>query len=161
MKVRRGVPWLYALPTLLLILAIFAYPVVTLVRSQFEEHEIALTGDALSEAVRVLLTDRLRGAVFLASDPDPIGVAVAAFTWTLEHGGLVAWLDERVKTNWGGNWRFSGADSNQTFSSVPRQSSTLVRGFMHPPGGDPLARLQPIGRVQGPLEVVAKTDVAA
>jgi GNAT superfamily N-acetyltransferase len=68
--------------------------VVTLVRSQFEEHEIELTGDTLSEAVRGLLTDRLRGAVFLASDPDPIGVAVAAFTWTLEHGGLVAWLDE-------------------------------------------------------------------
>jgi GNAT superfamily N-acetyltransferase len=68
--------------------------VLKLVRSQFEEHEIELASDTLSEAVRVLLTDRLRGAVFLASDPDPIGVAVTAFTWTLEHGGLVAWLDE-------------------------------------------------------------------
>ena len=40
------------------------------------------------------------------------------------------WLDERVKTDWGGNWRFSGADSNDLFSGNPRQSSRLVRGFV-------------------------------
>jgi GNAT superfamily N-acetyltransferase len=32
--------------------------------------------------------------VLLARDPDPIGIAVLAYTWTLEHGGRVAWLDE-------------------------------------------------------------------
>ena len=42
-----------------------------------------------------------------------------------------AWLDGRAQTNWGGSWRFSGADSDQVFSGDPRQSSTLVRGFMH------------------------------
>jgi hypothetical protein len=26
----------------------------------------------------------------VAHDPEPIGVAVLAYTWTLEHGGLVA-----------------------------------------------------------------------
>jgi putative chitobiose transport system permease protein len=36
MKVRRGVPWLYAAPTLLFVLGIFAYPIVTLVRYSFE-----------------------------------------------------------------------------------------------------------------------------
>ena len=25
---------------------------------------------------------------------EPLGIAVLAYTWTLEHGGLVAWLDE-------------------------------------------------------------------
>ncbi|MDD5303715.1 MAG: TonB-dependent receptor [Elusimicrobia bacterium] len=42
-----------------------------------------------------------------------------------------SWLDERVTSNWGGNWRFSGADSDQLFSGDPRQSNRLVRGFMH------------------------------
>jgi len=68
--------------------------VLTLVGSQFEEHQIDVPPDALSEAVRVPLTDPTRGAIFLAFDPEPIGVAVMAFAWTLEHGGLVAWLDE-------------------------------------------------------------------
>jgi len=36
-----------------------------------------------------------RGALLLASDADePVGLAVVGYTWTLEHGGLVAWLDE-------------------------------------------------------------------
>jgi GNAT superfamily N-acetyltransferase len=68
--------------------------VLTLVGSQFEEHNLALPSKLLSEAVRGLLASPTRGAIFLASDPEPIGVAVTAFTWTLEHGGLVAWLDE-------------------------------------------------------------------
>ena len=42
-----------------------------------------------------------------------------------------SWLDERVKTDWGGNYRFSGADSDQVFAGNPRQSNRLVRGFMH------------------------------
>jgi iron complex outermembrane receptor protein len=42
-----------------------------------------------------------------------------------------SWLNESVKSDWGGNWRFSGADSDQVFSGSPRQSSTLVRGFMN------------------------------
>ncbi|HXS99966.1 MAG TPA: TonB-dependent receptor [Elusimicrobiota bacterium] len=42
------------------------------------------------------------------------------------------WLDERVTTTWGGDWRFSGADSDQTFAGgEPRQSNRVLRGFMH------------------------------
>jgi GNAT superfamily N-acetyltransferase len=65
-----------------------------LLRAQFEEHAIPLDPRALSGAVRGLLSDEGRGAVLLARDPDPIGVAVLAYTWTLEHGGKSAWLDE-------------------------------------------------------------------
>jgi iron complex outermembrane receptor protein len=40
-----------------------------------------------------------------------------------------SWLDGRLKSNWGADWRDSGADSNQTFGDGPRQSSRLSRAF--------------------------------
>ncbi len=67
---------------------------VRLLGLQFQEHGIDLPLEALREAVLGLLVDPSRGAVLVAYDPDPIGVAVLAYTWTLEHGGRVAWLDE-------------------------------------------------------------------
>jgi GNAT superfamily N-acetyltransferase len=67
---------------------------VRLVRAQFSEHTIELGGAALTAAIRGLLGDSNRGAVLLAYDPEPVGIAVLAYTWTLEHGGPVAWLDE-------------------------------------------------------------------
>jgi iron complex outermembrane receptor protein len=42
-----------------------------------------------------------------------------------------SWGDGRAKTTWGGNWRFSGADSVQLFSTDPHQSNHLVRGYTH------------------------------
>jgi iron complex outermembrane receptor protein len=42
-----------------------------------------------------------------------------------------SWLDARAKTDWGGNYRYSGADSNQLFSTDPTQSNRLERGFVH------------------------------
>jgi GNAT superfamily N-acetyltransferase len=68
--------------------------VVALLAEQFREHGIDLGPEALSAAVLGLVSDATRGAILLAYDPEPLGVAVLAFTWTLEHGGLVAWLDE-------------------------------------------------------------------
>src|SRR5215472_1088667 len=36
-----------------------------------------------------------RGALLLALEGDErVGLAALSYTWTLEHGGLVAWLDE-------------------------------------------------------------------
>jgi GNAT superfamily N-acetyltransferase len=67
---------------------------VKLLAAQFGDHEIALDASELVEGVRGLIFDPGRGAVLVAGDPDPLGVAVLAYTWTLEHGGLVAWLDE-------------------------------------------------------------------
>jgi GNAT superfamily N-acetyltransferase len=68
--------------------------VVTLLAEQFREHRIELEGDGLAVAVEGLLSEVSRGTILLAYDPEPVGVAVLAYTWTLEHGGLVAWLDE-------------------------------------------------------------------
>jgi GNAT superfamily N-acetyltransferase len=67
---------------------------VDLLGLQFEEHRIALPREELTTAVKGLISDRTRGAIFLARESDFIGLAVLAYTWTLEHGGLVAWLDE-------------------------------------------------------------------
>ena len=68
--------------------------VVRLLAAQFREHDIQLGVAELREGFRGLIFDPVRGAVILAEDRDPVGVAVLAYTWTLEHGGLVAWLDE-------------------------------------------------------------------
>jgi GNAT superfamily N-acetyltransferase len=67
---------------------------VTLLGAQFNEHRIAISPSSLSEAVQGLVSGEGRGTVLVAYDPNPVGVAVLAYTWTLEHGGLVAWLDE-------------------------------------------------------------------
>jgi GNAT superfamily N-acetyltransferase len=68
--------------------------VVALLAEQFREHRIDLDGEHLAEAVMGLFSDASRGAVLLGYDPEPVGVAVLAYTWTLEHGGQAAWLDE-------------------------------------------------------------------
>lgn len=69
--------------------------VVALLVPQFAEHDIELPGARLRAAVRELLTAPERGAVLLARRAGAaVGVAALATTWTLEHGGLVGWLDE-------------------------------------------------------------------
>jgi GNAT superfamily N-acetyltransferase len=67
---------------------------LTLLRAQFLEHGIDLGVGVQRAALHGLLADPQRGAVLLAYDPEPVGIGVLAFTWTLEHGGRVAWLDE-------------------------------------------------------------------
>jgi GNAT superfamily N-acetyltransferase len=67
---------------------------LALLGRQFGEHGIELAPDVLRRAVRGLVDDPQRGRVLIACDPEPIGIAVLAFTWTLEHGGRVAWLEE-------------------------------------------------------------------
>jgi GNAT superfamily N-acetyltransferase len=68
---------------------------VRLLQAQFDEHQIALSADSLDRAVARLIEMPERGALLLALDRGvPVGLAALAYTWTLEHGGLVAWLDE-------------------------------------------------------------------
>src|SRR5258708_2214747 len=64
-----------------------------LLEAQYREHHLEMGGARLRAALRALL--RGRGVVLLASRGGrDLGVAVLSFTWTLEHGGKVAWLDE-------------------------------------------------------------------
>jgi iron complex outermembrane receptor protein len=65
-------------------------------------------------------------AVSLPTGP----AAVRMYQYDAEAVHHFRWLDERVTTTWGGNYRFSGSDSAQLFGGDPRQSSRLGRGFM-------------------------------
>ena len=68
---------------------------IRLLRAQFEEHAISIPPERLEAAVARLIELPDRGALLLALDGDErVGLAALAYTWTLEHGGLVAWLDE-------------------------------------------------------------------
>lgn len=68
---------------------------LSLLAAQLDEHSIAIEPEALRRAVLGLLERPERGALLLAFDGDrAVGVACLAFVWTLEHGGLSAWLDE-------------------------------------------------------------------
>jgi GNAT superfamily N-acetyltransferase len=70
-------------------------PVLQLLRTQLQEHDIVLTAQALERATRGLIEDHTRGRILTARlDGALVGVAVISFLWTLEHGGPAAWLDE-------------------------------------------------------------------
>jgi GNAT superfamily N-acetyltransferase len=69
--------------------------VCALLRAQFEEHGIDLPDRLVSAGVDGHLTDGSRGAVLVAKNGRAtVGFAILATTWTVEHGGRVAWLDE-------------------------------------------------------------------
>jgi GNAT superfamily N-acetyltransferase len=68
---------------------------VRLLSAQFREHDIELDEPALRRAVRGPVLDRTRGAFLIARDgAEVLGFAYVAYTWTLEHGGKSAWLEE-------------------------------------------------------------------
>ena len=82
-----------AAPTLTMATADDLADVVALLSAQFDEHGID-AGD-VARGARGLIESPERGAIFLATvDGTRVGIAAMPFTWTLEHGGLVAWLDE-------------------------------------------------------------------
>src|SRR5262245_54653220 len=68
---------------------------LVLLAAQLEEHEIAIDRAALRAAVAGALEVPARGSFLVArTGGDLVGVAYLSFTWTLEHGGKSAWLEE-------------------------------------------------------------------
>lgn len=69
-----------------------------LLLAQFAEHAIALPPTEAESALQGLVTEPHRGTMLLAREgvglTTVVGLAVVAYTWTVEHGGRVAWLDE-------------------------------------------------------------------
>ena len=66
-----------------------------LLRAQFGEHTVAIDQATTERGLRQMLLSPSLGWVLLAMEGEkPIGIAVSPFTWTLERGGLTAWLDE-------------------------------------------------------------------
>lgn len=69
--------------------------VVKLLGAQLREHDIPATEIGMENAVRGMLEDPRRGALFLAWEgASAVGLACLSYTWTLELGGLSSWLDE-------------------------------------------------------------------
>jgi GNAT superfamily N-acetyltransferase len=70
-------------------------PILQLLVQQFEEHKIRIGLPLLEQAVTHLLCNELWGLCLVARKRDQVvGLAVVAFSWTLEHAGKTAWLDE-------------------------------------------------------------------
>lgn len=71
------------------------HEVVELLAAQLAEHDIPLARADLSFAAEGILRVPDRGFVLLAVAPEgAVGVACASYSWTVERGGMVAWLDE-------------------------------------------------------------------
>ena len=69
--------------------------VVELLAAQLGEHSLAPTAAALEAAVSELIGDPRLGRIFVAETAGRIvGVAAMSWTFSLEHGGRAAWLDE-------------------------------------------------------------------
>jgi GNAT superfamily N-acetyltransferase len=69
--------------------------IIRLLAAQLAEHDIELHADHLANAVDGFFDDPRRGRILVArQEAEVVGIAVLAYTWTLEHGGKSCWLDE-------------------------------------------------------------------
>lgn len=69
--------------------------VVDLLAAQLAEHDIPIARADLAFAAEGILRVAERGFILLAVDQArSIGIACVSFSWTVERGGMVAWLDE-------------------------------------------------------------------
>ncbi len=69
--------------------------VTELLAAQLHEHDIPIERADLEFAADSILRVPDRGFILLAlRDGTAVGVACVSFSWTVERGGMVAWLDE-------------------------------------------------------------------
>jgi ribosomal protein S18 acetylase RimI-like enzyme len=69
--------------------------VVDLLAAQLAEHDIPIARTELAFAAEGILRVAERGFVLLAVAAEGVaGVACVSYSWTVERGGRVAWLDE-------------------------------------------------------------------
>ena len=69
--------------------------ILPLILDQFSEHSIQMDREKLKNSIRkVLAGDQLGFFLTARTGPSLAGLAYVAFTWTLEHGGRSAWLEE-------------------------------------------------------------------
>ncbi len=69
--------------------------IVQLLGEQFENHNIEIAPRFLRDAIAQVFHAEHWGLFLVAREGDVIvGVAALAFSWTLEHAGKTAWLDE-------------------------------------------------------------------
>jgi GNAT superfamily N-acetyltransferase len=71
-------------------------PAITrLFAHQLHEHRIEFQEDILRTAIETVIADDRLGFILVAKNSaESVGVAYVSFTWSLEHGGKSAWLEE-------------------------------------------------------------------
>jgi GNAT superfamily N-acetyltransferase len=68
---------------------------VDLLAAQLHEHDIPIGRADLAFAAESILRVPERGFMLLANGPEgAVGIACVSYSWTVERGGMVAWLDE-------------------------------------------------------------------
>jgi GNAT superfamily N-acetyltransferase len=66
-----------------------------LLGEQFDDHGIAITPPLLRQAIaQVFHSDHWALFLVARKGDEMVGLAAVAFSWTLEHAGKTAWLDE-------------------------------------------------------------------
>lgn len=69
--------------------------VVALLHAQLDEHDIPIAEGGVARVVDGMLADPRLGFLLVAERGGAVaGVACVALSWTLELGGMAAWLDE-------------------------------------------------------------------
>lgn len=66
-----------------------------LFEAQLREHEVPADAGGLSEVIRTIITNPNYGFILVAAmDGEPVGVAYVAALLSLEHEGVIGWLEE-------------------------------------------------------------------
>jgi GNAT superfamily N-acetyltransferase len=69
--------------------------IADLLARQLDEHAIEIEHEALLAAIDGVFADVRRGFLLLAKrEAEALGVAYVSLTWSIEHGGKSAWLEE-------------------------------------------------------------------
>jgi GNAT superfamily N-acetyltransferase len=87
-----------------------------LLTRQLVEHDLPAEPSLVAGAVAGILCDERRGFLLVAhSGGEAIGVAYVAMIWSLEHGGLSAWLEELYVVS---TWRSHGVGADLLRASL-------------------------------------------
>jgi GNAT superfamily N-acetyltransferase len=90
--------------------------VLDLLARQMQEHDIEISEQALLAAIDGVFADDRRGFFLLAlRDAEPAGVAYVSLTWSVEHGGKSAWLEELYVLP---RWRDQGVGTTLLNSAI-------------------------------------------
>ena len=100
---------------------------VVLFDAQLREHDIFTPVAELRDVARVVIANPAHGFLLLAMTEDtPVGVAYAASHISLEHGGLIGWLEELYVSP---RWRQGGIGSRLLTEVIARAHERNWRGL--------------------------------
>lgn len=100
---------------------------VTLFDAQLREHDIITPVADLHNVARAVIANPSYGFLLLASTEDtPVGVAYAASHFSLEHGGMIGWLEELYVSP---QWRSGGIGTRLLREVIARAQQLNWRGL--------------------------------